>query len=514
MSPVVSTVSGSVEGYQQDGLSVFKGIPYATPPVGENRWLKPQRISWPGVRETKRYGNDAPQNVSAMDGMLGAAPEPPEQGEDCLYLNIWTPATDDAARPVMVWIHGGGFTIGAGSQLLYDGALLASKGDVVIVTINYRLGALGFMNLNEITGGAIAATGNEGLLDQTAALEWVRENIAVFGGDPGNVTIFGESAGGMSVGSLLALPEAKGLFHKAIPQSGACHTAITKQESVRVAQAFLDILKIEPADTAALMNVSVEDLLAAQAKLALEAGKLNLPGMSFQPVIDGEVLPCKPIQAIADGFAKGVPVLAGSILEEWKLFSALNPALKNLSEEKLRESVAELSPQHVDEIISIYTKHLQDLGKSAQPADIQTAITTDRVFRMPAIQLLEKQKPHEEKTYSYIFDWESPALGGILGACHAVELGFVFGTYDKNGAENFFGQGMDADKLSAATVTAWLNFARNGDPSGGEVGDWPVYDSETRATMVFGSEIRLQNAPYESIRAVWELIESDGVGSL
>jgi para-nitrobenzyl esterase len=227
METIVKTDAGKVEGYQQRGLYVFKGMPYAAPPVGERRWLPPGAAEpWSGVRQAQSSAAIAPQNM-AQGGFLdlNQRPAAEPQSEDCLYLNVWTPGLDDAHRPVLFWIHGGGFTGGSGSSPVYKGSRLSSRGNVVVVTTNYRLGPLGFLNLNEITGGKIPATGNEGLLDQVAALEWVRSNITSFGGDPGNVTIFGESAGGMSVGCLLAVPQAKGLFRRAILQSGAANTA-------------------------------------------------------------------------------------------------------------------------------------------------------------------------------------------------------------------------------------------------------------------------------------------------
>jgi para-nitrobenzyl esterase len=226
MSATVSIHHGKLEGDEQNGLFVFKGIPFAAPPVGARRWMPPEKpAAWTGVRDARRFGAVAHQNklmLSALSAMVVDG----EQSEDCLTLNVWTPALDGKRRPVMVWIHGGGFTIGSGSQPIYDGSALARRGDVVLVTVNYRLGPLGYLRLADVTGGKIAASGNEGMLDQVAALEWVRDNTDEFGGDPGNVTIFGESAGGMSVGTLLAMPAARGLFDKAIPQSGACHTGL------------------------------------------------------------------------------------------------------------------------------------------------------------------------------------------------------------------------------------------------------------------------------------------------
>ena len=411
----------------------------------------------------------------------------------------------------MVWIHGGGFTIGAGSQAMYDGQYLARDGDVVIVTINYRMGALGFLNLNEITNGKIPAKGNEGLLDQVAALEWVKNNIEAFGGDSTNVTIFGESAGGMSVGSLLVMPAARGLFHKAIPQSGACHTALTIESGTRVAETVLELLGVSADETDKLMNLDESILTEVQTKLAAVADERSLPGMSFQPVVDGEDLPCLPIDGIRDGFAADVCLMTGSILEEWRLFSGLDPSAADMTEQQLFDNVTRHFNDGASKAIATYRNFLKEQGKSSSPSDIASAISTDRVFRIPAIKLLEAQRKHNDNVFCYLFDWESPLLNGVMGACHAVELGYVFGTYDKNGGEGFFGEGDAADRLSEVTRQAWANFARTGDPSTGE---WLPYDTSNRVTMVLGASSEVRSAPFDEIRAVWDEVDESHLGSL
>src|SRR5260370_9997945 len=286
MPATVSTRSGKLEGDDQDGLFVFKGIPFAAPPIGKLRWLAPERVgSWSGVRDARNFGAASHQN-QMTNGALAAMVINDQQSEDCLYLNVWTPGLDGKRRPVMVWIHGGGFTIGAASQPIYDGSVLTRRGDVVIVTINYRLGPLGFLRLADVTNGKIPATGIEGMLDQVAALEWVRDNIAEFGGDPDNVTIFGESAGGMSVGTLLAMPTARGLFHKAIPQSGAGPTGAPIARANGGAERVLSKLAIAPANADALRPLTPAQLLTGT---LLPDGKTPDPefGMAYQPVIDG-----------------------------------------------------------------------------------------------------------------------------------------------------------------------------------------------------------------------------------
>ena len=514
MVATVTTDKGEICGSEEDGLLVFRGIPYAAAPTGHLRWQPPQpRPSWDGVLETTRFGNQAPQNASALDGMLGGTGEPAAEGEDCLYLNVWTPGTNNAQRPVMFWIHGGAFTIGAGSQALYDGQYLAREGDVVVVTINYRMGALGFLNLQEATGGKIGATGNEGLLDQVAALEWVRDNIAAFGGDPTNVTIFGESAGGMSVGCLLAMPSAEGLFHKAIPQSGACHTALSKSEAVKVAEAVMELLGTD--DPGALMHLPESTLTEVQTKLAAIAVERGLAGMSFQPVVDGDVLSALPIERIRAGSASGIAIMAGCTTEEWKLFSAFGPDARNMTEEALTEAVGDIfGDSAAADVIAGYRAWLTATGKGADPSDVSAEIMTDRVFWLPAMVLLEAQHAHDERTYGYLFDWKSPLMDGAMGACHAVELGFVWGTYDKNGAGTFFGEGPEADALSDFTRAAWIRFAHTGHPGDDSGTAWPTYDAQNRATMVFSSSPEVVNDPGGPVRTLWDDVPESKLGSL
>lgn len=505
----VETLLGKLAGSEKDGVHVFKNIPYALPPVGEHRWQPPQDPwPWAGVLDASDFGRWAPQNKSNMDAVMGA--EQGEQDESCLTLNIWTPALDSANRPVMVWLHGGGFTIGSGAQGIYEGRTLALHGDVVVVTINYRLGILGFANLKEVTGGRIPATGNEGLLDQVKALNWVQDNIELFGGDAGNVTIFGESAGGMSTGALLALPEARGLFHKAIPQSGACHTAASMDTAPLVGEA---ILKATGLDADGLRKADVDLLLRAQRHI--EAGKVEgyplakLGSLPFRPVIDGSVLPALPIDGVRAGTAAAIPIMAGSTQDEWRLFGALSPAITGLTEEAMYKRLAYLiDAAYIPTLVVAYREGLADRGIEPTPPEIFMAIQTDRIFRIPAIRLLEAQRTHNENIFTYIFDWQSPAARGALGAAHAVELAYVFGTHTKPGAEKFYGAGPDAAKLATATMNAWSAFAHSGNPG------WQRYDVTSRATRILGKDCRTENAPLERERAAWDEVPDCYLGSL
>ncbi len=509
VEPVVTTTAGKVEGYFREGLYVFKGIPYAAPPVGERRWLPPEPFKpWHGVRDAKKFNAIAPQNEQQMSIIRAPVHEP--QSEDCLFLNIWTPGLDNAKRPVMVWIHGGGFTGGSGSGPGYNGTTLAKRGNSVVVTINYRLGALGFMNLNEVTGGKIPATGNEGLLDQIAALKWVRDNIAAFGGDPGNVTIFGESAGGMSVGCLLAMPQARGLFHRAIPQSGAASTAQTIERAGQIAELFLQTVGIKANDIAALKALTPEQLVAAQGDFMMKVADSHpkLGNLPFSPVIDGKELPVMPLEAVKKGESTNVAVLVGSTLNEWGLFSLNDAAFATLTEPhavaRLRRFI---SADYIPGLLEAYRKARAKRGESISISDLFAAIQTDRMFRIPAVRLAEAKQKQKQPAYHYIYTWPSPALGGKLGACHAIELGFVFGSYEKN----FSGEGPAADALSMKTQDAWLAFARNGDPSCESLGKWPTYGAK-RETMLLGEKCALVNDPYGEERKAWEAIPAGAMG--
>lgn len=505
---IVETRSGKVEGVIQDGIAAYKGIPFAAPPLGELRWQPPQPVTpWAGIRPAKEFSLIASQNASMMDALFGTPPLP--SGEDCLYLNVWTPGADSKKRPVLVWIHGGGFVIGSSSQPIYDGCHLARRGEVVVVSINYRLGAFGFLNLKEVTNGKIPATGNEGLMDQIAGLAWVRDNIATFGGDPQNVTIFGESAGGMSIGALLSLPQAKGLFHKAIPQSGAGHTANTKAQAVRVAEAVLVACELKDPD--ALRQADAKLLLRAQARLA--ANKVpghtivEISGRPFCPTIDDSYMTNLPIDAIRKGAAKGVALMTGTTTEEWKLFGAMEKAIAGLNEESMLKRLHLTLPDtdHLS-LLAPYREALPQQGEAPSPTNLFMAVQTDRVFTTPSIRMMEAHMANGGTAHAYLFDWKSPLMDGVFGACHALELGFMFGTYNMQGAERFSGSGPTADALSAAMMDAWISFARSGNPG------WAAYDTDRRATMRFGADSALVTDPNSVIRQTWAKMADHHVG--
>ena len=492
MAIIVETAQGLLEGFAKDGVLRFNGIPYAKPPVGALRWrvaVTPE--PWTGIRDASRFGPIAPQLRSAAEALIGGTPG--EQSEDCLYLNVWTPGTD-GKRPVMVWIHGGAFVTGAGTIGTYNGKHLAACGDVVVVTINYRLGALGFLNLRDVTDGQHPACGVEGLMDQIAALRWVRENIAAFGGDPGKVTLFGESAGAMSIGALLAMPAARGLFQKAILQSGAAHIGKRRESSAKVARLMLDKLGLR--DGSRLADVPLAAIIRAQADIL--NSRRNGGGLPFAPTIDGVLLPVRAIENVRAGSANGVAVLSGTTMEEWKLFTAARPKLRLMKAATLLKYAANLvGKDHADALLATY-------GEGSN-FERWNAIMTDRSFAVPSARLLEAQAAHAP-VFSYRFDWRSPLLGGVLGSCHALEIGFVFGTYNEKRAGLFFGSGTKADALSQAMMQSWIAFAHGKEP-------WPRYDAAKRATMIFGDgDPHVTNAPDDTRRAVWDMIPESRIG--
>src|SRR5579884_3451573 len=378
---IVETKYGKVEGTRQGAVAVWRGIPFAQAPVGALRFRPPQPPQpWAGVRPATEFGPACPQ----------------PQAEDCLTLNVWSPAADGARRPVMVWIHGGGFTGGTGRSPTYDGASFAARGDLVMVTINYRLGILGFLHLAAVGGEAYAASGNCGLLDQIAALEWVRDNIAAFGGDPARVTVFGESAGGMSVGALMAAPAAQGLFQRAILQSGAGHHALSREAAAANTARALAELGIAKENLAALHELPVARLIEVQTKLAV-AGR---GGLICQPVVDGVALKERPVDAIGHGSAAGVATLIGTNRDENRLFTAMAPG--GASEEALqRRAASQIGEEKAAKLLEGYRQANSD----ASTVDLLHDIMTDFMFRIPAVRVAERQAALGTPVWSYRFDW-------------------------------------------------------------------------------------------------------------
>lgn len=494
MGATVKTPLGELRGSVVDGVHVFLGVPYAAPPVGPNRLRPPQPVErWDHVRDATRPGVSPPQVAPPVSA--GAEWDTSATGEDCLVLNLWTPDPGAAGLPVMVFIQGGQFEISATAA--YDGARFARDG-VVCVVINWRVGADGFLYL----GDDVA---NVGLLDQVAALEWVRENIAAFGGDPGNVTVFGESAGAMSIGVLLAMPRAAGLFRRAILQSGAAHHVSPPETSLAVGRYLAEKLGVAPTREA-VAAVPVERVLKAQAEIGAELfappyperwGAGMVTTMPWQPVVDGEIVPGQPIERIAAG-AADVQAVVGTNIDDWRLFLAITGEITQVTTQDLvgdpathgRRAVAAYGLP-VESALPAYRARYPE----ASPGDLLASVQTDWWVRVPALRLADAHARAGGTTYMYEFAWAAPGLGAV----HALEVPFVFDTVS-TGARLFgplLGE-HPPQELADTMHAAWVSFARSGDPG------WPAYDLTRRLTMRFDTTSQVVEDPRAWERGLWE----------
>ncbi|RPJ60082.1 MAG: carboxylesterase/lipase family protein, partial [Acidobacteria bacterium] len=494
MAHVVHTGSGRVRGMPEEGVLAFRGIPYAQPPVGPLRFRPPQKpVAWRGVREAFTYGPAAMQVGNPMATQTDGVP--PEVSEDCLSLNVWTPAADDVRRPVLVWLHGGAAVVGTGSRPLYNGARLAARGDVVVVTLNYRLGLFGFLRGRGGCGDALESTGNESVLDQIAALEWVRDEIGGFGGDPVNVTVFGQSHGARCAALLTIMPRARGLVHKVIQQSGsfswgppaaggASHPAafgnldfpLTPEVADAVMRRVLDAAGLSPAQAGQLRDWPAADLLALQSHVTPRTS-----GVFYRPVADGDLIPADPFTAVAAGASRGIALLCGTNLDEMKFFRAMAPGLDTLDEAGLLACCRALRPGagEAERVIETYRAAWQARGADTSPPELWFAIAGDHAYRHPVMHQAERH------------------------AAHTLEIPFVFGHLDDPGMGPLTGQGDAVQRLSAQMMDAWIAFARTGHPATAALPAWPAYTADRRATMVFDESVTVVDAPLEAERAVW-----------
>jgi para-nitrobenzyl esterase len=493
MDSIVKTRQGEVRGRLADGVHTFKGIPYAAPPFGANQLQPPQPVTpWRGVLDALTYGPKTPQ-VPYPPGFEVLLADVAGVGEDCLNLNIWS-ANLSAKQPVMVWVPGGAFEFGTAAVPYCDGRRFARDG-IVCVTINYRVGADGFLYL----GDRVA---NCGLLDQVAALTWVQENIAAFGGDPENVTVFGQSAGAMSIGSLLSMPRAHGLFRRAILQSGGAHPVMSASTARRIGQGLAETLGV-PATREAIAVVPVARLIQAQLELRAELAAHPDPGrwgeeavvnmMPWMPVIDGDVIPARPIDRIEAGAGADIDILVGTTIDEWRFFLVPNGLIEHITQDVLTRAVVAYGLP-VEATLEMY----RSVHPNARPGDLLAAIQTDWYIRIPAIRLASAhaQNAKSSSTYMYEFAWRSPQFNGLLGACHGGEIPFVFDTLG-NGTDTMWGS--NPPQHLADTIHAeWVDFARNG------TCNWPKYDLTRRATMRFDVRSEIVDDPRSAERALWE----------
>jgi para-nitrobenzyl esterase len=517
LAPIVEIAAGKLRGASSAGICSFKGIPYGAPTAGRGRFMPPEAARpWSGVREAIAYAGRAwqlpnrPKRRPVLETLLGPV-DTSQEGEDCLTLNVWTPGLGDGAkRPVMVWLHGGAFGYGSGNRAVTDGANLARRGDVVVVSVNHRLNIFGFLHLADMGGSVWAHSGNAGMLDIVAALRWVRDNITAFGGDSGNVTVFGESGGGGKVSVLLAMPAAHGLFHRAIIQSGAAVRVSTRERANALAEAVLKELGVGHNECERLQSVPAERLLAAIAPASRAVGRSRwslLDRYDFGPVVDGSDLPQHPGEPGAPAIADDIPLMIGGTREESAFFLADDDAVWNgaLTEAAMRERLAAVAGDKMDQLISAYRATMPQ----ASTGDRLIAALTGSNFWIRTVLLAERYAARRRPpVYMYSLDWQSPAHGGRVKAHHAMDLPFVFDNVDV--ADTTAGA-PGARELASRISATWVAFARTGSPNNPAIPSWPAYTAAERATMVFDNDCRVVRDPDRDVRFLWSRVVAPDV---
>lgn len=489
---IIETKTGKIQGYLDKEISIFKGIPYAEPPIGELRLSVPvSKADWDGILEAMNFSPVAPQPPPYTNYF----PPPPQSEAECLTLNIWTPNIDDKKRPVMFWIHGGSHIYGSGQ---FYGNNLARRGDVVVVTINYRLGALGNLYFPDNTANIFQ-------LDQVAALKWVNNNIEFFGGNPDNLTLFGESAGATSICTLMAMPLAKGLFKRAIVQSAApspngFDLSIRKLTTKRI----LEELKLKPYDLEEFRKLPSEKIIEALNKVQIR-GALKRNYIDFKPWVDGEIVPQHPIKAISERYAKEIELIIGTNLEEWKFWRAFEPNFQDMDNSSLTTRIQYdgIEKNEIDKIINTNKKVLEDNGLPSTPREIYDMYMTDSVFRIPSIRFADAQSKHQNNSYMYSFEWKTPFENNKYGAMHGLEIAFIFHTFMDDHLWVFPKRTEETVSLSEKMMDYWISFAKTGNPNYDDELNWPQYNIEKRKTMIFNTDIRVLEDPFHKQREMW-----------
>jgi para-nitrobenzyl esterase len=513
---VVKTSNGPVQGFAEDGVLTFKGLRYAAPPLGPLRFMPPQKPKpWTEpAQATKlgaasmqlRSGGSAVSYPGQVGQALGQLFTPPDdiarQNEDCMFLNVWTPQLGGQKRPVMVWFHGGGFNYGSGSWPAYDGHNLASRHDVVVVTVNHRLNAFGYLYLGQLADESFASSGNAGQLDLIASLEWVRDNIAEFGGDPGNVTVFGQSGGGGKISALLAMPGAKGLFHRAIIESGPGIRGVPKETATEITKAVLSGLQINPTDIKSLQSVPADQLAkAAAAMQAKLGGSGGIGTLRFAPVVDGIALPNHPFDPVAPAVSANVPIMIGCTKDEQTLYNVGQPWWGKLTDAELTEK-AKTIPGVADKAEALIAA-FRKLRPGDSPSYLYTDIASSTFAFGNSIRLAERKAALKAApAYFYVFQWGAPVDDGILRAPHTMEIPFAFDNVDKGPL--LLGNSSHMQQLGKIVSATWVAFARTGNPNHSGLPHWPAYDADKRSTMTFNTPCKVVDDLEGEVRKILE----------
>ena len=487
---IVQTSTGKVRGLQQNGALGFRGIPYGASTEGSARFMPPAKApAWTGVREAFELGHRCPQSPSTLIPEVAAVDRHEPAGEDCLVLNVWTPgAGREHKRPVMVWLHGGGYSASSSGYTIFDGTNLARKHDVVVVGLNHRLNVFGFLYLAEIGGEKYARSSNVGMLDIVAALEWVRDNIEAFGGDPKNVTIFGQSGGAGKVSTLMAMPSAKGLFHRAIIESRPTDKGATRDEASNAAEEYLARLGLKPNQIDEAQKLPAEQLVAAM-------GAGGIPGnpmFRLEPTVDGRLLPSDLFDPKTSEISADVPLIAGSLETEVAFYpnQQLDPIDDATLHQRIKRIVAKSDEAQLDQLIEVYRKGRPNIANT----DLFLILASDASFRRSVVTEAEhKSAIKKAPVFLYYFTWHSPVRDGKLRTFHTLELPFVFDNLDAG--VSMTGTGDDRVALADRMSSAWVAFARTGNPNHAGLPHWPAFDSNDRATMIFNEECRVANDP-------------------